>query len=67
MWTVIFITCSKKNVDKIRTLFRENSVLMRIRKVKNDSNSEECCYEILVPYTESAIAQDIIIEEEINQ
>ena len=66
MWTVIFITCSENAVDAIRRLFRENSILMRTRIISNDNTNEEQCYEILVPYTEIAIAQDIIIEEEIR-
>lgn len=66
MWTVIFITGNKFTVDTIRALFRENSLLMRTRKINNDTAKEECCYEILVPDTEAAVAQDIIIEEEIR-
>ena len=66
MWTVVLITCDKPTVDKLKQKFHEHSVMMRIKTVRSEESGAENCYEVMVPYAEISIAQDIIIEEEIN-
>jgi len=65
MWTVIFITCDKNAVDSLRQKFREAEILVRVHSVI-DADAEDPCYEVMVPYAEAALAQDIIIEQELD-
>ena len=66
MWTVVLITCDKALVDTIRKRLRDKSVMMRINTVKSDNADDGECYKVMVPYAELSVAQDIIIEAEIN-
>ena len=66
MWTVVLITCDKGIVDKIRQQFREQGVMMRVKTVKSEEVDADNCYEVMVPYAELSVAQDIIIDAEIN-
>ncbi len=60
MWTVIYITQDKAELDKLRAAFEKYEIIIRIREVnKNDSDSS--VYEILVPDSEISQAHEILL------
>lgn len=62
MWMVVYVSHAKDIVDKLVGALRENKIISRVRRVKNDEGG---CFEVLVPQTELDQAQDLIFENEL--
>jgi len=61
MWTVVYMTQSEKNANRVAELLSENNLIYKVRPVGN-SDEEDGCYEVLVPDTEINEAHGIIID-----
>ncbi len=64
MWVVIYLVKGYDSVKRLTALLDENGILVITRQKTNDEDKSTAFYEILVPQTEVAAAQDIIIENE---
>ncbi len=66
MWTVVFISQDKDKIDNLVKILNDNSVMTMIKTTSEDDFGVGVAYEILVPQTELEVAQDIIVDTEIN-
>ena len=64
MWTVVYIAKSREIAESLRVLFEKAKLLVRIRPVCKQSDSENDSYDILVPESEVSQAHSIIIEND---
>ena len=64
MWTVVYMAQSREILDAIQAALDEAEILYRIKPVVVESESEETCFEILVPEAEVEQAHNIIIDIE---
>lgn len=60
MWTVIYITQDKETIEKLRKIFEEKEIIIRIREVNKD-NSDSSVYELLVPDSEIGQAHEVLL------
>lgn len=65
MWTVVYVSQSLETAKKLADTLLENSIISKLRQVKNSCKSDGCCYEVLVPNTELEATQDVIFENEL--
>lgn len=61
MWTVVYLSHSKDIADRLSKAFEENNLLVKMRPVSKNADSDGC-YEILVPESEVEEAHAIIID-----
>ena len=61
MWTVIYMLQSMEDAEKLKLLFEEANILVKIRPVTKAAEGEANAYEILIPETEKEEAHKIII------
>ncbi len=66
MWTVVYMSQDKSKVDKILRIFDEHNIMNIVKSQNEDSAETATVYEILVPQTELASAQEIIIDAELE-
>lgn len=62
MWIVVYMAQNKQQVLKLRDVLEKAGMLVKIRPAVNEPDSEDNCYELLVPETEAAEAHSIIID-----
>jgi len=63
MWIIVYMTQNKELVDKLQILLESHGLLVKIRSANRDENTQDNCYEVLVPEGESNQAHSIIIDE----
>lgn len=64
MWIVIYLVKGPEAVKRLGALLDSNGILFMTRQKTNDEEIDSVFYEILVPQTEVAEAQNLIIENE---
>ncbi len=64
MWVVIYLVKGYESVKRLTGLLDESGILVMTRQKTDEEDKSSAFYEILVPQTEVAQAQDIIIENE---
>lgn len=62
MWTVVYVSQTEEKALSLAELFTANKIISRIHNA--GCNTENGCYEVLVPQTELTEAQDLIFENE---
>lgn len=62
MWTVVYMAQNKDVMEKLQAILEQEGLLVRIRPISKSLNSDEFCYEVLVPESEVEEAHSIIIE-----
>jgi len=63
MWTVVYMAQSKEIVSKLQELLEKEGLLVKIRPIsKNAESDEDNYYEVLVPESEVEEAHMLIIE-----
>lgn len=62
MWTVVYISQTEQRAHELMKIFTDNQIISRLRNVECDTDNG--CFEVLVPQTELNIAQDLIFENE---
>lgn len=62
MWTVVYVSQTEKRARELRELLGNNKIISRLHCAAE--NTENGCYEVLVPQTELGIAQNLIFENE---
>ncbi len=63
MWMVVYIAQTSETAEKIRSLFQEAGLLVKVRAVNQTQAEKYGCYEILVTESEIDAAHSIIIEK----
>lgn len=63
MWTVVYIAQSKEVATRLQDILLKEGLLVKIRPISKNSESEDNYYEVLVPEAEVAEAHSIIIEK----
>lgn len=61
MWIVVYISASRRNAEKLVKVLGENEIISRLRCTDKEHN----CFEVLVPQSELASAQDLIFDNEL--
>ena len=62
MWTVIYMARNHDMATKLKNTLEDGGLLVKIKTVNKSQESEDMCYEVLVPSTEVEEAHNIIIE-----
>ena len=62
MWMVVYLTQKKDEAEKIGKLIEAAGIIVKIRSVHNNSDSEQNAYEILVTDSDISRAHNIIID-----
>lgn len=65
MWTVVYMSENKERVDEIISGLNDKSIMTMLKTSGEDDFNNGCSYEILVPQTELAAAQDLIFDMEL--
>lgn len=63
MWTTVYMTKSIDTAKAMREKIENCHIIVMMRRIKEEDNALESCYEILVPNSELKEALDIIIDE----
>ena len=63
MWIIVYMTQHKERADKARELLEGHGLLVKVRSANHGEDTEDNCYEVLVPESESSEAHSIIIDE----
>jgi hypothetical protein len=63
MWTEILVTNDLERKNKLKELLGANSILCRIKKIKNENSTS---YGILVPCTEVNVAVELMLDNNLN-
>lgn len=61
MWIVVYVSANKEHAEKLVNVLESNEIISKLRCTDNEQN----CFEVLVPQSELAQAQDLIIENEL--
>ncbi len=65
MWTVVYMAQDKESVERLQQLLEEQNILVMVRPVNKEAQSDDCCYEVLVPESEVEQTHNIIIDAEL--
>lgn len=60
MWTVVYMAQNRTFVQQLQKILEEGGLLVKVRPVSKDT--EDGCFEVLVPETEIEQAHEMIIE-----
>lgn len=60
MWTVVYMAQNRTFVQQLQKILEDGGLLVKVRPVSKDT--EEGCFEVLVPETEIEQAHEMIIE-----
>lgn len=61
MWIVVYVSASRENAEKLVKVLEENNIISKLRRTDEEQN----CFEVMVPQSELACAQDLIIDNEL--
>lgn len=61
MWIVVYVSASKNSAEKLVKVLGEHEIIARLRCTDKEQN----CFEVLVPQSELASAQDLIFDNEL--
>ena len=61
MWTSVYMAQCLEKANELRNSIEENGIIVMLKKICVADNSENNCYEILVPRAELEKALEIII------
>lgn len=64
MWTVVYMSQTFEEAQKIRKLLEDRDIIVKNKRV-NNSEADECYFEILVPSKEVPQAHSLIIDAEL--
>lgn len=62
MWIVVYITQNRETAMTVKKLLRDAGLPVKMRSIGLRSNEQYGCYEILLPESEVAEGQNILIE-----
>lgn len=63
MWTVVYMAQNKEMADRLQGFLEEGGLLVKLRPINKVVETEDNCYEILVPESEVEEAHSIIIDK----
>ncbi len=62
MWTVVYMAQSKEIATKLQNLLTDEGILVKLRPISKNHESNDNYYEVLVPESEVEEAHSVIIE-----
>lgn len=62
MWTVVYMAQSKEIATKLQDLLTGEGILVKLRPISKNHESNDNYYEVLVPESEVEEAHSVIIE-----
>ena len=63
MWTVVYMAQSKDIANKLQELLTVDGILVKVRPISKNHESNDNYFEVLVPEAEVEEAHSVIIEE----
>lgn len=62
MWTVVYMAQSREIAAELQDLLVKEGILVKLKSINKNKDSNNNCFEVLVPETEVEEAHSIIIE-----
>lgn len=63
MWTVVFMAQSRQIAEELREVLMKEGILVKLRSINKEQESDKDYFEVLVLETEVEEAHSIIIEK----
>jgi hypothetical protein len=63
MWTVVYMAQGRETADNLVDLLTKEGILVKLRPVNKNSESNDNYFEVLVPEAEVEEAHSVIIEK----